>query len=62
MDKILEPWVKCKSEASLEKLEVQFTTVVVRDARRCFLSGRQLRTKKMLVHVESTREFSHTTT
>ena len=46
MDKILEPWVKCKSEASLEKLEVQFTTMVARDARRCLLSGWQLRTKR----------------
>ena len=29
----------------IEKIKVQFTAVVTRDARRCFLSGTQLRTK-----------------
>ena len=46
MDKILEPWVKVhKSEVSLGQIKVQFTAVVARDARRCLLSGTQLRTK-----------------
>ena len=44
MDKILEPWVRYKSEVALDKSKVQLIAMVARDARRFPLSGTQLRT------------------
>ena len=42
----------------IRKIKIQFTAVA-RDARRCLLSGTQ--NEGIHVHVESTREFPHTT-
>ena len=42
------------------KIKVQFTAAVARDARRCLLSGTQLRTKKGIhVHVDQHGSFPH---
>ena len=44
------------------KIRVQFTAVVARDARRCLLSGTQLRTKGYTFFLfESTRKFPRST-
>ena len=57
MDKILEPWVKCKVRGFTGKIKVQFTAVVARDARRCFQSGTQLRTKEYTFTLKQHRSF-----
>ena len=61
MDKTLEPWVRFKSEVSLEKNKDQITAVVARDARRCLLSGNTTQNERSHVHFESTRKFLHLT-
>ena len=50
-----------QAKGFIEQIEVPFTAVVGRDARRCLFSGTQLRTKGYTLTLNSTREIPLTT-
>ena len=60
MDKILEPWVKCGSEVSLENQSSLHSSGCTRCETMLF-EWNATRNKALHVHVESTREFLRTT-
>ena len=60
MDKILEPWVKCRSEVTLEK--ARFSSLLrLHETRDEASEWYGTENKRIHVHAQSTREFSHTT-